>query len=413
MNAPISVLKGKDVFRWSSACDAAFKQLKDLIAAYVRSNQKRVALDPKEIAHPDARPVHLSRRPTELNEAPKNDHPGKHIFLATDASADGIGGGLFLGENWWTAKPLGVYSKRYHDAQNNYPLHEQEMSVVIEGLKKLSLLVEGQQVTVLTDNKALTATYPNDPSKRMYRWLEKLQDFDVEVKHIEGATNGLADAMSRVSLSPELARVSRTDSGEDCCPILQSLEEVEDPWDEMPPLELIAEDSDDSEEMPPGIPMRSLAAATRSGPTGQTQAAAPCKNKPRGKPKRPSKTEVKAMRVFLDRAPESWAKPEQHQLALYFNHQDDLTKGISEGYKKDPFFSKVFEPDVSSDSSDSENETHTGFAHRYVSLTSGERVKLLYHRHNGVLRLCLPGGLFRERPIREIFLEHVHTVCQP
>lgn len=426
INAPISALKGKGEFRWSSACEAAFKELKDLISDSVCTNQKRVALDPKDIAHPDTRPVHLSRRPDKMEDAPKNEHPGKHLFLATDASAEGIGGGLFVGENWWNAKPLGFFSRRYKDAQYNYPVHEQEMLGVIEGLKKFSLLVEGQQVTVLTDNKALTTDYPRDPSKRMSRWLEKLADFDVDVKHIEGATNGLADAMSRVSLARYLARVPETDNGEDCCPVLQSydrlaqtLEELSsdedvDLTDDMPPLELRIPEAGDVEsssgetdpDMPPGIPLKSLAATTRSGQTRQQPVAPEPKRRGPTKAKKRTKQELKAMRVFLDRAPESWATPDQHQLALDAQHQDDLVRCIGSHYGSDPLFSKFYEPD----GTDGKEEAHTDFFHKPVVLGDDTRVMLLYHRHDGCLRLCLPKALFRERSIREIFLEHVHTV---
>lgn len=105
INAPISALKGKGEFHWSSACEAAFQDLKTLIQDSVENNQKRVAMRQKEIAHPSTRPIHAG------GGGSKNDHPGKHLFLVTDGSVSGYDGGLFLGESWWTARPLGFFSK--------------------------------------------------------------------------------------------------------------------------------------------------------------------------------------------------------------------------------------------------------------------------------------------------------------
>lgn len=127
--------------------------------------------------------------------------------------------------------------------------------------------------------------------------------------------------------------------------------------------------------------------------------------------KKPSRADLKAMKVFLDGALESWAKPEEHQLTLDENHLDELTQTIAIGYSSDGFFEKIYlAVDKCLDPIDDSEKVHTDFAHREVALSTGKQVKLLYHRHAGTLRLCLPKGLFRERSIRELFLEHVHTL---
>lgn len=58
-------------------------------------------------------------------------------------------------------------------------------------------MVDGQQVTVLTDNKALTALHMSAPSKRLSRWSERLQDYDAEIKHLASQSNELANTFSR------------------------------------------------------------------------------------------------------------------------------------------------------------------------------------------------------------------------
>lgn len=52
LNAPISKLKGKEQFRWTATCRAAFEKIKDRIKESVTAQQKRVALRQGEMAHP-------------------------------------------------------------------------------------------------------------------------------------------------------------------------------------------------------------------------------------------------------------------------------------------------------------------------------------------------------------------------
>lgn len=113
VNAPIAAQMGRDECRWSAACEAAFQDMKSLMRDAVENNQKQISMRQEEMAHPSSRPIHLSKRP--VGEGPKNDHSGKHLFLATDTFIAGYGGGLHLGENWWNAKPLGFFSKKYRE----------------------------------------------------------------------------------------------------------------------------------------------------------------------------------------------------------------------------------------------------------------------------------------------------------
>ena len=65
---------------------------------------------------------------------------------------------------------------------------------------------------MFTDHSALVNIFTGPPpTAKLARWLEKLSDFDMEVVHIKGIANRVADALSRQSWSiPETPAASST-----------------------------------------------------------------------------------------------------------------------------------------------------------------------------------------------------------
>lgn len=100
----------------------------------------------------------------------------------TDACGNGIGGAIAQGKDWKTAKVAAFYSAKMSSAQRNYPVHEQELLAGVETmLRHRDILLEQK-----------------DLSGRQARWLEKLAEFDFEVKYVPGVENVLPDALSRM-----------------------------------------------------------------------------------------------------------------------------------------------------------------------------------------------------------------------
>ena len=89
-------------------------------------------------------------------------------------------------------------SRKLSSAENNYPVHDNEMLALVDTLEEWRHYLLGVAVLVYTDNSALSYLQKNPkPSPRQVRWLEKLQRYDLKISHIPWRSNVAADALSR------------------------------------------------------------------------------------------------------------------------------------------------------------------------------------------------------------------------
>ncbi|GJE97660.1 polyprotein [Phanerochaete sordida] len=158
-------------WRWGPTEQRAFDAVKDTVQRW--SDHHRVRLD----YSPDAPP----------------------ILLITDASLTGASGVLAQGADLTTARVAAFWSGKFNSAQQNYPVHEQELFAIVESLKRFAAFLYGARFRILTDHKGLEfIKTQKNLSPRQVRWLETLSVFDFEVQYIPGETNILADALSRM-----------------------------------------------------------------------------------------------------------------------------------------------------------------------------------------------------------------------
>src|ERR1700761_6684453 len=121
------------------------------------------------------------------------------INLVTDASCTGASGYVSQGENLENAKVIAFWSGKFNSAQQNYPVHEQELLDIVESLKRFRGLLHGAKFRILTDHRSLEHLMKQkNLSPRQHRWLDILNEFDFNIKYIPGETNELADALSRL-----------------------------------------------------------------------------------------------------------------------------------------------------------------------------------------------------------------------
>ena len=90
-------------------------------------------------------------------------------------------------------------SKKRNSAERNFPTHEREFLALFQALRHWRHYVLGPHVVAFTDNVAL-GHYKTTPnlSPRMVRWLGDIEQYDLTLKYIPGATNTAADALSRL-----------------------------------------------------------------------------------------------------------------------------------------------------------------------------------------------------------------------
>jgi len=127
--------------------------------------------------------------------------PLKKLTLETDASGFAIGAVLSQEESG-ILKPITFISRKLNRHEKNYATHEKETLAIVYAVTKLRHYLHGPKVRVLTDHHSIRylSTQPN-LSQRQVRWVEKLQEFDLEYIYRPGKLHIPADALSR---SPHL-----------------------------------------------------------------------------------------------------------------------------------------------------------------------------------------------------------------
>ncbi|GBO11203.1 hypothetical protein AVEN_243275-1 [Araneus ventricosus] len=117
----------------------------------------------------------------------------------TDASARAIGGCIQQRQcdSW---KPLGFFSRKLSTAEQKYSAYDRELLAIFAPIKYLRYLLEGTKFTILTDHKSITYAFSQKIEKlspRQINHLNFIAQFTMDIKHISGKNNVVADALSR------------------------------------------------------------------------------------------------------------------------------------------------------------------------------------------------------------------------
>ena len=100
-------------------------------------------------------------------------------------------------ENQW--RTITHMSETYNEAERNYHTGDREMLAIMKALKKWrQYLVGSGQFEIWTDHRNLTYFQkPQNLNRRQAGWVNKMQDYDYTIHHIEGKKNARADVLSR------------------------------------------------------------------------------------------------------------------------------------------------------------------------------------------------------------------------
>ena len=158
-------------WRWDATAQRSFEEVKNIVNTH--RDDRRKALDYSKGADP--------------------------IFVTTDGCLTGGGGFVSQGKDPKGENVVAFWSGKWNSAQQNYPVHEQELLALVETLKRFRGILHGTKFTIRTDHRALTHFMKQkNLSARQHRWIDILSEFDFEIEYIPGETNGFADALSRI-----------------------------------------------------------------------------------------------------------------------------------------------------------------------------------------------------------------------
>ncbi|XP_076043849.1 uncharacterized protein LOC143026944 [Oratosquilla oratoria] len=165
---PLTKLTSGSVpYKWTQNCQAAFEHLKAM----------------------------LTRDP--VLRSPDFTKP---FVLHTDASDVAIGA-VLLQENTDTLHPVAYFSAKLDVHQLNYSTVEKELLAIVAAIKKFECYLQPsiKPLKIYSDHNPLTFLHRNKTSnQRMLRWSLFLQPFNIDIHHITGSQNVLADTLSRI-----------------------------------------------------------------------------------------------------------------------------------------------------------------------------------------------------------------------
>ena len=99
-------------------------------------------------------------------------------------------------------KHIAFASRYLNDAEKKYSLGELELQAVVWGLERFRFYLYGKQVQLFSDHQALEPLLKRNKANKQYsarltRWLERLNHFDISLKHTAGKEIKFTDFISR------------------------------------------------------------------------------------------------------------------------------------------------------------------------------------------------------------------------
>ncbi|XP_064469193.1 uncharacterized protein K02A2.6-like [Ornithodoros turicata] len=134
--------------------------------------------------------------------------PRKPIYLAADASSEGVGAVIYHKIDG-KERPIAHASKTLSSAERNYAQIEKEALAIIFGLKKFHQYLWGRRFTLYTDHKPLTTIFgpkkgiPVTATNRLQRWALIMIGYTYDIQYKPSHQMGNADGLSRLAQGPD------------------------------------------------------------------------------------------------------------------------------------------------------------------------------------------------------------------
>jgi cleavage and polyadenylation specificity factor subunit 1 len=125
-----------------------------------------------------------------LLRQPRLDLP---FTIHTDASGNTVGASITQNNH-----PVAFYSCNLTEVERRYSTFDKEALAIFKVVKAYRHWFTGSKITVYSDHKPLLPFLAmKSPSPRQARWSTFLSEFDLEILHISGSENIVADCLSR------------------------------------------------------------------------------------------------------------------------------------------------------------------------------------------------------------------------
>ena len=119
--------------------------------------------------------------------------PDKDYEVCTDASKEGVGAILTQ-----EGKVVAYESRKLKDHEQRYFAYDLELTAVVHALRVWRHYLLGKRFVLKTDHSSLTNYFKKeDLNSRQARWNAFLSEFDMDIQHVKGKENRVADALRR------------------------------------------------------------------------------------------------------------------------------------------------------------------------------------------------------------------------
>ena len=123
------------------------------------------------------------------------------LTLTSDASGFAVGAVLEQIDPANNREPLGFFYAKLDDAQKNWSAFDRELLALYLAVQHFEHNIEGRDITFVTDHRALLSIFNQRQPHKLRRrsdQIEYLSQFTNKIIHISGASNIVADGLSRL-----------------------------------------------------------------------------------------------------------------------------------------------------------------------------------------------------------------------
>lgn len=136
--------------------------------------------------------------------------------MDTDASNEGIGA-ILAQEISGHEHVVAYFSKSLSKPERNYCTTRKELLAIVKAIEHFHHYLYGRKFLLRTDHASLSWLLNfRNPEGQVARWIQRLQEYDFDIRHRKGTCHGNADALSRRPCPIDCRHCARAEDQYDC-----------------------------------------------------------------------------------------------------------------------------------------------------------------------------------------------------